>query len=157
MALVYKISSVLFPERIYIGSSVGLFSSRRARHIRDLWRGKHHSPKLQNHYNKYGKDDLVFEVIERLDCSCGLITAEQKWIDELDPYFNIRKKAESNLGMKHSQETKAKISAWNRQRRHSDETKKRISEVQKGKIIPPETRERMRLAKLGKKRGSYKA
>lgn len=155
-AQIYKISSIQFPDRCYIGSCIGYFTGRKARHLRDLRRGKHHSPKLQNHYNKYGEDDLQFEIIEHLGCSCEAISSEQKWIDELNPYFNIRKKAESNLGMKHTPEARAKISAGNRRRKLSEATKKRISEAQIGKIIPPEVREKMSQAKIGKKRGPYK-
>ncbi len=156
MNYIYTISSSQFPDRVYVGSCIGRFSSRRAKHIRDLHRGKHHSAKLQNHYNKYGESDLIFKTVEDIDCSCSLIRAEQRWMDKLNPYFNIRKIAESNLGLKHTEETKAKISAWSRQRRHSDETKKKISEVQKSKIISLDTRERMSQAKIGKKRGPYK-
>ena len=154
-AAIYKIRSVLFPDRIYVGSAQA-FHKRVHTHMKQLRRNQHDNRKLQNHYNKYGESDLEFVILEVVQDRTKLIEREQFYIDSLQPYFNIRKIAESNLGLKHSDEAKAKISAWNSQRKHSEETKKKISEVQKGKFIPLETREKMREAKLGKKRGSYK-
>jgi group I intron endonuclease len=66
---VYKIQSIIKPERIYIGSTVDMVN-RWWTHLYYLRNGDHHSPKLQRHYNKYGEDDLVFEIIETGDYLC---------------------------------------------------------------------------------------
>ena len=58
---IYKIKSKVKPERIYIGSSVNI-QERWRKHINYLKNNKHQSIKLQRHYNKYGKNDLVFSI-----------------------------------------------------------------------------------------------
>jgi len=104
---IYIIQSKSHPERAYIGSSVRIFK-RWTEHKRKLKKRTHHSSILQNHYNKYGKDDLIFEIIEIGEylCKNHLLSREQGWYlhfkyreDEL-PYFNIRETAGSNLGAK---------------------------------------------------------
>ena len=93
---IYKIQSIKFPKRCYVGSSYSI-QRRWVDHLTALARGDHHSKKLQKHYDKYGKNDLVFSVLigcERED----LITMEQFFLDSLKPYFNICPKAHSSLG-----------------------------------------------------------
>lgn len=124
---IYKIQSVIKPERYYIGSAVNI-SSRWKLHLNSLKRKDHHSSKLQNHFNKYGECDLQFSVL--LGCEKKyLIANEQFFIDSYKPYFNLCPKAGNSLGYKHNEETMKKL------RGHyvSDETKKKISESNKGK------------------------
>jgi GIY-YIG catalytic domain. len=59
---IYKIESKLKPERIYIGSAINIGQRWRV-HLSDLRKQKHHSKKLQNHYNKYGEVDLSFSIL----------------------------------------------------------------------------------------------
>lgn len=104
---IYKIISLSMPDRCYVGSAVNL-NKRKAQHFRLLLKNTHHSIKLQNHYNKYGKNDLEFCIIEL--CSVdNLIIREQCFIDLLNPCFNICMVAGSVLGRKHKEETKRKI------------------------------------------------
>jgi hypothetical protein len=49
---IYKIQSIINPERVYIGSAISI-RNRWCTHKSELKGNKHHSPKLQNHYNKY--------------------------------------------------------------------------------------------------------
>lgn len=108
MTGIYKIESIIKPERIYIGSSIDV-NKRWKEHIRDLRAERRHSLKIQRHHNKYGLSDLVFTVI--LECEKEyLIKNEQYYIDLLNPYFNAQKIANSPLGSKRSQDTKDKIS-----------------------------------------------
>jgi len=105
---IYKIQSKIKPERVYIGSAIYL-RNRKAMHFTDLEKHRHHASKLQNHYNKYGKDDLEFIVIE--PCLPEfLIIREQYYIDTLKPFFNSSPTACSVLGIKRSKETCRKIS-----------------------------------------------
>jgi group I intron endonuclease len=62
MSGIYKIESLSIPERCYIGSAVNV-AGRWCRHVFDLKNDNHCNKKLQNHYNKYGKNDLIFSVI----------------------------------------------------------------------------------------------
>jgi group I intron endonuclease len=103
---IYQIQSLIKPERIYIGSAMDI-NHRWKTHLNLLKKGEHHSIKLQNHFNKYGKNDLVFTIIE-LCFSEYLIIIEQHYIDIYNPNFNICKRAESRKGVKASEETKQK-------------------------------------------------
>ena len=93
---IYKIQSLKFPQRFYIGSSYNI-QRRWMDHIRYFARGKHHSKKLQAHYDKYGKNDLVFSVVIGCDKD-DLLTMEQFFLDSMKPYFNVNPKAHSSKG-----------------------------------------------------------
>jgi group I intron endonuclease len=104
---IYKLHSLHFPERVYVGSSLNC-NARISRHLSKLRQNKHINKKLQNHCNKYGVFDLGFQIIEH--CSPNqLLIREQFYIDSIKPYFNIRTIAGSNLGLFHSLKTKAKM------------------------------------------------
>ena len=101
---IYKIQSIIKPERIYIGSAINI-RNRWYHHKEYLRRNEHENSKLQNHYNKYGKEDLIYSVI--VGCAKeNLISYEQFYIDVLSPVFNCRLIAQSNLGIKHQPHTK---------------------------------------------------
>ena len=55
---IYKIQSIIKPERYYIGSAINI-GSRLKTHFKALRNNLHHSDKLQNHYNKYGAEDYL--------------------------------------------------------------------------------------------------
>jgi group I intron endonuclease len=99
MTVIYKISSIIKPHRVYVGSAVN-FKARKSVHISQLRSGKHHSKKLQRHFNKYGEGDIIFSVIESVDDKSFLIKREQFYIDAFSPYFNTCPTAGSNLGRK---------------------------------------------------------
>lgn len=105
---IYQIQSKIHPDRIYIGSVVNI-QDRWRHHLRDLGNNKHHSIKLQRHFNKYGEQDLQFSLVFECDKEI-LVNAEQVFIDHYDPWFNIYKIAGSPLGVKRSEETKKKYS-----------------------------------------------
>jgi group I intron endonuclease len=67
-----------------------------------------------------------------------LIEREQHYIDELDPFFNICKVAGSPLGVKHSKETRRKMSEAHKGKKmgpHSEETKRKMSKANKGRSV----------------------
>lgn len=105
---IYKIQSIAEPEKFYIGSSVNI-QSRKRQHFSMLKLNKHDATYLQNYYNKYGKESLIFHIIEEC-CQERLIQREQYYIDILNPVFNSRKNAESNFGHKFSEEVKQNMS-----------------------------------------------
>jgi len=167
---IYGIRSISHPDRIYIGSAVNI-EGRWGAHLSNLNKKRHHSTKLQHHYDKYGIRDLVFEIIFQCDPDV-LLSSEQAFIDLYSPWFNICPKANSRLGAKHSKESKAKMSAWQMGRKlpeetlekmrvaasnMSDETRAKISRAGKGrknrlgKYPGKETREKMGQAHKGNK------
>jgi len=112
---IYKIIN-LINGKIYIGSSINI-NRRLVRHKSELKNNVHDNEHLQNSYNFYGKKNFKFEVFE--ECfKENLILKEQYWIDFYQCYdenkgYNIRKKADNNLGVKWSKERIEKFSGEN--------------------------------------------
>lgn len=136
-------------QRHYIGSSENL-NGRMREHFNALKRGAHKNRKLQNAWNKYGSDAFRFDVIEVIP-SGDIVSAEQSWIDQTLPFYNLRRTAESNLGFKHSDETKAKISRAHVGKSLTDECKAKISTAMTGKTLSDEVRIKVGNARRGKK------
>lgn len=123
--------------RVYVGSA-SHYVQRKARHRADLRTGRHCNSKLQNAWNKYGEESFSFVEIECVLDKAHLISREQYWIRRLRPWFNIAKVAGSPLGVKHSEETKAK--------RRESLRKYWDTHV---RVITDEQRKNMSLAKIG--------
>lgn len=86
MKCIYKIRNKT-NNKFYLGSSKN-FSHRKCEHKRDLSLSKHHSPRLQKAWNKYGSENFVFEVVEEFPKDSSdklLLEREQYWIDTLKP------------------------------------------------------------------------
>jgi len=147
---IYKIQSLIKPERIYIGSAVNI-QRRWIDHRKLMTANKH-----ENNINKYGKLDLIFTIIEPCPIEL-LITREQYYIDTLKPYFNICKIAGSAMGTKRSPESRKRLSERMKGRvstmkgkHHSIETKEKLRLINLGKKASEETKLKMRLSMLGK-------
>lgn len=159
---IYKIQSKKFPNRCYVGSANNV-KNRWSNHIGILRKGKHHSIKLQNHYNKYSESDLVFIIIE--PCLPEfLIEREQYYLDKEKPYFNICKIAGSCKGIIASDETKRKMSetrkghfGWNKGKKgmvkHTEQHKKKMSLLKSGVPRSEETKAKISKTLKGKMSG----
>ena len=80
---IYKIK---INDKEYIGSSCNI-GNRLKHHLWSLENLKHHNRTMQNLYNKYGKDEIYFTVVE--ECSDdSLIKREAYYISTLNPYIN---------------------------------------------------------------------
>lgn len=121
----------------YVGSSVNI-KKRWYAHKYALHRGNHPNRFLQRAWNKYGANAFSFSVIEHCYAG-GLIEAEQRWIDEIKPRYNLAPVAGSCLGVKHSEEFRANVSKRNMGNKYclgrvlSDETRAAIGAANKGK------------------------
>jgi group I intron endonuclease len=104
---IYKIENTK-SNKLYIGSSKDC-RKRKNRHFSELRNNKHKNKHLQSAYNKYGKENFTFSVIEELKSENSLITKEQYYINRYCPEYNINLIANSSLGVKRSNETKDKI------------------------------------------------
>lgn len=93
----------------YIGSAKNIAGRWRS-HLNTLRTRKKSPPKLQKAWDKYGEAAFVFEVVELCAVS-DLLTREQFYIDSERPYYNTRKEARSNIGIRWSAETNAKKAA----------------------------------------------
>jgi group I intron endonuclease len=80
---IYKIK---INDKEYIGSSCNI-GHRLKHHLWSLDNLKHHNRTMQNLYNKYGKEEIYFTIVE--ECSDDiLIEREAYYISTLKPYIN---------------------------------------------------------------------
>jgi group I intron endonuclease len=127
---------------------------------------------MQNAWNKYGESAFSFEILEVIHNSGDIFAlrdalrdAEQRWIDKLQPYFNVYPCAGSPLGAKYSIARRQRqseigkalyaanpdhlrqLSASNIGRKASDETRARMSAAHIKRaaesVVSPETRAKM--------------
>ena len=148
---IYQIRNVL-NSHAYVGSAVNL-SRRWGEHKSELNRVVHCNDHLQHAWNKYGTAAFVFELLEYTEPQ-RLIRQEQYWMDKLDVIkngYNMRPMAGSQLGMKRSAETRAKISVVARNRTFSTVTRAKMSASQKGRKFSAETRAKISAALRGRK------
>lgn len=80
---VYKITNII-NGKLYVGSSKDIHN-RWYQHERDLDSNIHGNPYLQNAWNKYGKKNFKFEIIEECDPSVQF-EREQFYLNELNPF-----------------------------------------------------------------------
>lgn len=164
---IYKIIN-LANSKFYIGSSANL-CKRKSKHFRDLENNKHYNNYLQRSYNKYGKDNFVFEIIEHcIKDKIRLLSLEQKYIDLLKPQYNCAPVAGSPLGLKRTKETCKKLSDAKKgvsQKKESvdkrrakligqkrtDEVKLQLSLLATGRKHTEETRKKMSANNKGRK------
>jgi group I intron endonuclease len=117
-------------------------------HLSKLLNKNHHSLKLQNAVNKYGIENITFDILD--ECPSEFtISIEQYWINILDVFklgYNSCPTAKSNYGFKWSEESKKKLS----------DSKKGKSPWNKGiKTNSPsiETRKKLSDSLVGRKKG----
>lgn len=165
---VYEIFNTVNGKR-YIGSSSSI-AGRWKLHRTCLRGNRHHSPKLQNAWNKYGEAAFKFRMI--LTCAPTkemLYFYEQQLFDKVQPEYNAAPIAKSVLGVKRSLETRARISKGNSGkvrtpeqnaaqsarlvgRTLTSEHRARIGDGGRGKKLSPEHIEKIAKANRGKKR-----
>jgi group I intron endonuclease len=115
---------------------------RELAHFELLTLGVHYNNHLQRAWQKYGKENFIFWIVEKVQDKRRLIGREQFYLDLFQSYsfgiYNICLVAGSPLGFKHSEEAKRKISKSNRGKhcrlgyKHSEETKLQISKSLEG-------------------------
>lgn len=115
--VIYQIRH-LASGRVYVGSALNV-RNRWKKHRSDLRLGKHHSIYLQRAWSKYGSDAFTFEIIELVARVEDLASREQYWIDILhashNQYgYNIAPRARTNLDVRHTPESRAKVGAASR-------------------------------------------
>lgn len=137
-------------QHFYVGSSVDLLKRKRE-HFRTLKADEHRNLYLQRAYNHYGVSNFIFCIIEYVSDKADLTTREQHYIDNLRPEYNFVPTAGSNLGMKHSSETKEKLRTANLGKKHTEESKAKRSAVHKGRKKSPDAIEKTASARRGSK------
>lgn len=143
---IYKITNKV-NNKFYIGSSVNIHK-RWISHKCQLRKQKHPNAHLQHSFNLYGIESLSHEIIEYCE-PCKLREREQFYLDSLysksncynifKEFYAVNGKNHPMYGKTHSLESRLKIKeARKRQKvKHSIETKNKISKGNKGKKMPP--------------------
>jgi group I intron endonuclease len=134
----------------YVGSAVD-FRNRWRQHRHELRKGNHHNQPLQRACVKYGIESLVFSKL--LICRpSDLLMFEQLAIDSLKPEYNASPVAGSQLGFRHTAESKLKNSLAKRGKKQSPETCRKRAEAMIGRLVSAETRAKISAANSGKVR-----
>jgi len=138
---IYQIQNVL-NGKCYIGSAVNL-KKRWRYHLGDLRREQHCNTHLQSAFDKYGETVFTFALLEQIEDTSQLIVREQYYLDTLNPEYNISPTAGSPLGVQHTDEARANMSAahigernHNYGKHHSENIKQKISKSMMGKQSP---------------------
>ena len=157
--------------KMYVGSARNC-ANRWKQHRKDLRSSLHHSVKLQRAWNKYGAEAFVFAPM--LICSeAHRLFYEQLMLDACGAVahgYNISPTAGSCLGVRHTPETRAKLSrirtgktyppmseeqkgklrAQRIGKKHTPEHNAKIAAAGRGRTHTDATKQKLRLAKLGK-------
>lgn len=132
MSGIYKIQNKITND-LYIGSTKD-FNHRKYTHFSLLDRNKHHSKILQRSYNKHGKRNFIFKIVETCNIH-ELLELEQFYLDLFNPRYNISKYAYSPMkGRKHNKNTLKKMSGkipWNKGIPRTIKEKKKMSKNRK--------------------------
>lgn len=102
-------------NKVYIGQSIDLWTRINEGYFQKLPKGKGHNIHLQRAWDKYGKKNFSFKVLEYIKDINSLNERETYWIKEYNSTnnkfgYNIQPEGGSNRGVKVSDETKRKIS-----------------------------------------------
>ncbi len=134
--------------KYYVGSSDNL-KKRWYIHKYYLYNNKHQNQHLQYAWNKYGKDNFKFKIVENISKN-KLLIIEQKYLDiakiEQNKCYNL---CFSSDRKEITDETKKKISKSLKGRIFTEEHKRKIGIAHKGKLISKVTKKKMSLSKLG--------
>lgn len=135
---IYEILNTVNGKK-YIGQSINIHKRYKG-HISKLNQNTHHNQYLQNSWNKYGKENFTFNIIEQCDIDD---------LDELEKFYisyyktcdrrygyNIDDGGNSNKCL--SDETRRKISESHKKENLSDETKRKMSESAKKRCATQE-------------------
>ena len=134
---IYKITNKI-NNFCYVGQSQRV-KKRVAEHFRLLKLNKHPNPRLQNAYNKYGKDNFIWSLEAICEDLRDLDTIENAFISGearfLEPvFYNIADFAKAPMrGNTHSDEVREKIRVGRRASKFdykSDSYRKTLSEAQ---------------------------
>ena len=158
--------------KVYVGGASVSFRQRFQEHRKGLRNGKSHNRHLQRAWDLYGAGAFRFLVLER--CSPARVNERETWwISQLDATnpdkgYNICSVAQSWLGCKHTEETRARLSAMKigqpgrHTMPHTEEARAKMSATKKalyqtrpgprtGAVLSEATKAKIAATKVGKK------
>lgn len=119
--VIYKITNLINGD-FYIGSSTNLYK-RYYTHLNHMRTSRKTCVKLNRAVQKHGEENFKFEIIAR--CPVEYVLKLEQWfLINLNPKYNIAKIAGSNLGVKRSEEVRAKRSLIQKENWKNDDYKK---------------------------------
>jgi group I intron endonuclease len=151
---IYQIRNTI-NGKLYVGSAK-CFRNRWQIHRTALNTRKHHSQKLQRAWLKYGPQAFAWEILEFVANHADLVRIEQGYLDRLRPFdgevgYNISPTAGSNLGIKKSDEMRAKMSASRKGRKLTEYQRESIRKSLIGRPVSEETRARISESNKGRR------
>jgi group I intron endonuclease len=152
---IYKITC-LINNKVYIGQTIKTLKYRFQNHIRDavVYKTK---TKIGRAIRKYGSENFVIELLEKVTDRALLDKVEEHWIayfDSAHTGYNIKP---GGRGTKHTLSTKRKIAKANSKRIWTEEMRARMSEaikssaLCKGKKHSEETKKKIGESNRGRK------
>ena len=132
---IYQIFNVVTLDS-YVGSAVDL-TKRKNQHRSLLRRKLSENRILQRAWLKYGEANFEFRVLEQVQEKERLIEREQYFINTIKPKYNIRKQAQSNLGLTDTEDTKEKKSVAAKSRGQSKAQLRGLQIAQQNRIGVP--------------------
>jgi group I intron endonuclease len=110
---------------------------------------------LKQSIKKYGKENFSRTTLAEFNCAKDAYLAEKSIVTEdfvnLSDTYNMKVGGEGGIGLVHTLETKAKLSACNTGKIVLEETKAKLSVSLKGREFSEETRQKISDAKKGNK------
>lgn len=136
---IYVIENMVNNKK-YVGQTDERFIRRYWHHKCLLNNNKHHNKKLQNSWNKHGKENFKFYVVHELGEEDSLNELEImfiKWFNSIENGYNIQTGGQDEkLNTYISEETRKRVGQINRERmigtKHSEETKEKMSKNRTG-------------------------
>jgi group I intron endonuclease len=122
--------------KMYVGSSKNI-AKRWFAHKRSLQNGTHDNIKLSNAWNKHGESNFVWLILECVSDASMLTTREQYWLDEYDAYNSGYNRTKMVNRIVFTEEVRRKMSEAakrnknNLGNKHTDDAKQKISEAAK--------------------------
>jgi group I intron endonuclease len=169
---IYKITQIS-NNKVYIGQTKTRFIKRYWHHVWKLRDNSHDNKYMQNTWNKYGEDDFTFEIIHVLDENEDLDELETMYINKYDSYnngFNLttggegkkdcpmsdyakkvvgEKNRQHNLGKKHSEVTRQKMSISSPHRKLTKEHINKLTKSRLEKGYSKESKQKMSESHIG--------
>lgn len=109
---VYMILHIASDTR-YVGSAADTIAARWGTHRYGLRHNTHRNKHLQQAWNKYGEAAFAFIVLENVVAD-DVLDAEERWFQKFKRaglrLYNVREHVKSQLGFRHSEESKARMS-----------------------------------------------
>lgn len=130
MICIYAIINIV-NDKHYVGQAADK-DYRWREHRKSLKGFYHHSLPLQRAWSKYGEQNFIFVVLEKLDDAAKLNEREAHWGKLLNPEYNVAPLGGSMRGYKHTEEAKQNMSNAHKGHKASEETKALMSEQRKG-------------------------